>query len=278
MKTNKNPQAEQMADESMVRCLAAQASAVWPQEQPMIEVLALEGEPRILDVACGTGEFSARVAELLPHARLTGIDLVESHLQLAREATASLVDRAGAPRARFESGDAFDLAFDDGHFDLVACRHFLQAIPHPEKVIDELVRVTRPGGHLHIVAEDYGLMHFTPGSESSDRFWLDGPYTFGKAAGFDLHIGRKMPALLRAAGLEDVRLDYVNVDTERVPRATFAAIWTAWRDGYSKAIAEHSRYTEAEARGEFDAMIAAIEDPSGFGLWQLPVVQARRPA
>ena len=40
------------------------------------------------------------------------------------------------------------------------CRHVLHSIPHPDRVIAELVRVTRPGGYLHLIAEDYGMLHF----------------------------------------------------------------------------------------------------------------------
>ena len=48
----------------------------------------------------------------------------------------------------------------------------------------------------------------------------------------DSRIGRRAWTLLRAAGLIDVRVDYVVVDTLRVPRRVFADIITAWRDGY----------------------------------------------
>src|SRR5215216_3763947 len=43
-----NPQAKEMADESMVRNLAAQADAIWPQEQPLFLRYALPAEPNIL--------------------------------------------------------------------------------------------------------------------------------------------------------------------------------------------------------------------------------------
>lgn len=274
---NRNPQAAQMADESMVRCLAAQAEAVWPQERPLLEALGLPAAAEVLDVACGTGEFSFRLAQLLPACRLIGIDLVESHLELARERCSDLRDTTGELRTQFSSGDAFHLNFDDARFDLVACRHFLQAIPEPERVVAELARVTRPGGWVHVVAEDYAMMHFDPDPLGSDHFWQDGPMAFGHAVGFDLRIGRKMFGMLRAAGLEDVSVNFVSVDTTRVPREVFAAIWIAWRDGYSEGIAEHSRFEVDEVRAHFDAMITAIQDPAGFGSWLLPLVQARKP-
>src|SRR5260370_33611985 len=79
-----NPQAREMADESMVRNLAAQAEAIWPQEQPLFTRYALPGEPRILDAGCGTGEISMRLAGMCGHAHLLGGDVIAEHLRRAR--------------------------------------------------------------------------------------------------------------------------------------------------------------------------------------------------
>lgn len=272
MPLDRNPQARQMADESMVRNLAAQAEAIWPQEREIVASYGLAGELRILDVACGTGEITARLAEMFPEAELVGIDLHEAHLERARERCAF----AGS-RVRFEHGDAFALDLSADEFDLAVCRHLVQAVPEPERVAAELVRVTKPGGRLHFVAEDYGMMHFFPTHTDIDRFWTDGPAAYASRTGSDLRIGRKLVTILRRLGLADLRVDYVVIDTLRVPVETFAAIWTAWRDGYSEAVAGATRFTLAEVHERFDDMLAAIRDPEGYAVWQLPVVSAVRP-
>jgi len=58
--TDLNPQAQQMADESMVRTLDAQARAIWPQEIELIRRYVLPEDTRILDAGCGTGEIADR--------------------------------------------------------------------------------------------------------------------------------------------------------------------------------------------------------------------------
>ena len=84
-----------------------------------------------------------------------------------------------------------------------------------------------------------------------------------------------MPALMAAAGLRDIRCDYVIVDTLRVPRATFADIWRAWRDGYTEVLAAHFSLSEDQVRAHFEDMIAAIE--TGYACWHVPVVSATKP-
>ena len=54
-------------------------------------------------------------------------------------------------------------------------------------------------------------------------------------------IGRNAFGILHRLGLTDVTVDYVVVDTLRVPRATFAAIWEAWRDGWPWTNASQKR-------------------------------------
>ena len=64
MAIDRNPQAEQMGDESMLRTLAFQAQAIWPQEQALFDRYALAGPVHILDLGCGSGEITRRLAAL----------------------------------------------------------------------------------------------------------------------------------------------------------------------------------------------------------------------
>jgi ubiquinone/menaquinone biosynthesis C-methylase UbiE len=268
--TNPNPQARQMADESMVRNLDAQARAIWPQEMPLIRRYDLPAEPRILDAGCGTGEISSRLAELFPKAHALGVDIIDAHLELARSRYA----RFGS-RLRFEHQSIFELDAQDQSFDLVVCRHVLHSIPHPERVIAELARVTRPGGYLHLLPEDYGMLHFQRGVLDPREFWHQVAPSFAAGTSTDLFIGRNTFSILAAMSLEQIRVDYVIVDTLRVPRDIFAAIIEAWRDGYTEAIGELTPITSEAAVDYFNQMIANIRDPRGYAVWMVPIVSAR---
>jgi SAM-dependent methyltransferase len=210
----------------------------------------------------------------VPGLDLTGVDVEESSLAVAREAAA----RTALPtRLRFERGDAYALQFAAGSFDLVCCRHVLQALPHAERVVAELLRVVRPGGWLHLLVEDYAMLHMAPGALDPDEFWRDGPVLFGRRTGTDARIGRRGWSLLAAAGVEDLRVDYAIVDTLRVPRRVFADIMTAWRDGYVDALATGSARPREWFRAQFDQIVASILDPGQYAVWFVPIVSGRRP-
>jgi SAM-dependent methyltransferase len=266
-----NPQGEQMADESMIRTLAAQIEAIWPQEKKLVDFYRLPRNARVLDVGAGTGEFSARIAEAHPDAHVTGVELLPASVEHARRKHAAL-----APRVTFETGDAFHLAQPDDTYDLVVNRHMVQAVPQVERVLAQLVRVARPGGRVHVLAEDYSMLHMMSGPHDPDLFWRQ-VVEFAARTGTDARIGRRTWSLLRAAGLRDVRVDYVIVDTQRVPRKVFADIITAWRDGYAEALATPDS-PPALVRQQFDEIIASIGNPDHYAVWHLPIVSGLKPA
>lgn len=272
MNMDRNPQAEQMAHESMVRNLAAQAKAIWPEESRLFDRYTLPAEPRILDVGCGSGEISRRLLLRYPTATLVGVDILEGPLHHARTQCAEF-----GSRARFEQGDAFSLACDSSAFDLVVCRHMTQAIPEPERMLEELTRVCRSGGWLHVLSEDYQMLHFPEGALDPDRLWREGVGVLARGTHTDERVGRKTWSMMKKIGLVELHVDYAVVDTIRTPRETFAEIIRAWRDGYADAIAEHSALDHTTVVALFDQAISSIVDPSAYAVWHVPIVSGRRP-
>lgn len=277
MSENRNPQAQQMGDESMARTLAFQAQAIWPQESVLFERYGLTGELRILDLGCGTGEITRRLAKCYPQATVTGVDILESNLVPARHDNAAFADRVN-----YAQGDAFALDFSNATFDLVVCRHVSQAVPNFSLVLDEITRVLKPAGWLHLLSEDYGMLHM-PAIERDgvlfdpDQFWNHHAARFLRGIGCDPLMGRHSPALLAASGYRDIAMDYIVVDTLRVPRETFAGIIAAWRDGYAPSLSDVTGRAPADVLADFDCMIDAIRTPPLYAVWQVPVVSGRKP-
>jgi ubiquinone/menaquinone biosynthesis C-methylase UbiE len=107
-------------------------------------LLAAPGPLEALDLGCGTGFLSLELAAR--GHRVTGIDFAPAMIAEAhRKAEERGFD------IRFEEGDAENLPFAAGHFDLAVCRHLLWTLPHPEAAIDEWMRVLRRGGRLVVI-------------------------------------------------------------------------------------------------------------------------------
>jgi len=99
---------------------------------------------RVLDVGCGSGEGTLFLAREFPQARVRGVDISEEMIRLARGRVG--LDPEG--RIAFKTGDAAELPYPDGSFDLVAQLNL-------PPFFAELARVLRPGGHV-IVAASWG--------------------------------------------------------------------------------------------------------------------------
>jgi ubiquinone/menaquinone biosynthesis C-methylase UbiE len=98
------------------------------------------GDERALDVGTGAGTLALALAPLV--GEVVGVDVVAALLERAR---------AKAPaNVTFVEGDATDLPFDLGSFDLVCTRRTLHHILHPERAIAEMVRVAALGGLVFV--------------------------------------------------------------------------------------------------------------------------------
>jgi hypothetical protein len=121
------------------------------------------------------------------------------------------------------------------------------------------------------------MLHMMAGKLDPDRLWHEGAIPFGRSTGVDARVGRRTWTLLHELGIEELRVDYVTVDTLRVPRETFAAMMEAWRDGYVDVIGTHTPLHSDEARSLFDFIIASIRNPNQYAVWQVPIVSGRKP-
>ena len=99
------------------------------------------GSEIALDSGCGTGALAAALA---PHVgRVIGADTNLEYLDAARA--------LAIENAEFVEGDATELPFEYGRFDISGCVRVLHHLRRPELAVSELARVTRPGGRILIV-------------------------------------------------------------------------------------------------------------------------------
>lgn len=102
---------------------------------------------KFLEVGCGTGRISIGIAKYTDNIALTGIDLSEHMLNVARDnARYEKVDQ----KVNFQLGDAKSIPFEDDTFDAVFSHNMLHHIPDPVNVVLEMERVVKNGGAILI--------------------------------------------------------------------------------------------------------------------------------
>ena len=94
---------------------------------------------RWLDVGCGTGAFTQQIIDTTTPISVDGIDPSPEQVDFAS-------NRAGAAMARFRTGDAMSLPYDDDSFDIAAMALVIFFVPQPEVSLAEMKRVVRRGG------------------------------------------------------------------------------------------------------------------------------------
>ncbi len=110
-----------------------------------LSMLSIAPGDRVLDVACGPGNFTRDFADAAGEGLVVGIDASAPMLDVAVRDT----DSANVAYLR---GDACALPFRDGSFDAVCCFAALYLIEDPMRALGEIVRVLAPAGRLALLA------------------------------------------------------------------------------------------------------------------------------
>jgi demethylmenaquinone methyltransferase/2-methoxy-6-polyprenyl-1,4-benzoquinol methylase len=140
-------------------------------KQFAVQKASLSNGAMVLDLACGTGDFSKILLRSLAGARVVAVDLTEQMLGLARRHA-----RTGVVCA-----DAVALPFADGLFDCVFVGYGLRNFPNLPAALAEIRRVTQPGGLM--VSLDF----FLPANTLWRKLYLGYLYAQGGFWGLMLH-------------------------------------------------------------------------------------------
>ena len=96
----------------------------------------------VLDVACGPGILATYIAKKAAH--VTGCDITVAMIETARKRQSE----NGQTNLVWIQGEAESLPFPDGTFSCVITRYSFHHIREPEKVMNEMIRVCKPGGRI----------------------------------------------------------------------------------------------------------------------------------
>ena len=190
-----------------------------PYAADFVRRLALREDACVLELACGTGILTRRIAAALPRSgRLTATDLNQPMLDYA--------ERKLGPDSRLDwrVADATKLPFPDASFDHVVCQFGVMFFPDKPAAFREVRRVLKPGGEFSFNVWD--SQQRNPYVEVADAvvasFFPGNPPTFFQVP-FGYHDQGAIRSAMQEAGFADVRLSEVAVEGAS-PTALDAAV------------------------------------------------------
>ena len=121
----------------------------WWRRRAVREFSILNSQFSILDVACGTGDMVVELAKR--GCTVTGIDLSDEMLAIARKKIASANSQFSILNSQFQKANAEALPFEDETFDAVTCAFGVRNFVHLEQGLNEMLRVLKPGGRMVVL-------------------------------------------------------------------------------------------------------------------------------
>ncbi|MUG97877.1 methyltransferase domain-containing protein [Scytonema sp. UIC 10036] len=174
-----------------------EAEACW-----LLDRLGLTVGGRAIDLGCGPLGILHLLAERVgPTGEVVGVDREARLLDMAQ----TILAERRLPNVRVFQGDVTATGLPRASFDVVHERLVLMINPHTERVLAEMVALTRPGGVVAV--QDLDVVSLV--CEPPHPAWLQLLTTYQRvyqARGLDGYLGRRLPGLLRAAGLVEVQV------------------------------------------------------------------------
>jgi demethylmenaquinone methyltransferase / 2-methoxy-6-polyprenyl-1,4-benzoquinol methylase len=112
---------------------------------------------KFLDVACGTADLAIGTALKHPHIVVNGIDFVAEMVKAGKD---KIEKKKLSPRINLMQGDAVHLPFNDNSFDVTGIAFGIRNIPDRLKALNEMLRVTVPGGQVMVLEMTFTQNHF----------------------------------------------------------------------------------------------------------------------
>ena len=220
------------------------------QRRAIRAALVLRPGERVLDIGSGPGFLAAEMAaEVGPDGRVHGIDPSESMLAGAR--------RRGAP-VEYSTGDALALPFPDEHFDVAVCTQVYEYVEDIAAALAEARRVLRTGGRLLVLDTDWDSIVW----HSGDRERMERVLAAWNEHLADPFLPRRLPALLRAAGLTPTKSMIIPILNVGAGRDTFSLGMSGLVAAY---VAGRGEVSEAEATA-WQQDLAGLGDDYFFSL------------
>lgn len=191
---------QRLVDQARILAPAVFDGLVWP----------IRGE--VLEIGCGVGAELKLIAERRPELALTGLDINPRHL---RAATQHLEAEIRHGRVHLVQGDALELPFAAGRFDLVLSIWVLEHIGLSSRVLAEWFRVLKTEGWLICTEVDNTSFRFDP-PQPLIADWWERFNLCQRQAGGDPEVGARLAAMAEAMGCRSWSVEPVHAISSRL--------------------------------------------------------------
>ena len=183
------------------RRLRLLARVKWPSTRAMLRRAGLKRGMRCLDVGCGTGAVTLKMARMVgPNGEAVGLD-IDKGFVLHAQAEAERLDLT----ARFHQMDVSALRVRSV-YDFVYARYLLTHLKDPGRALDGMVGASRPGGVIAVEDIDFPGHVCYPRCRAFDRYVELYQAVVRRHAG-DPAIGRRLHTMMVDSGVKDVHVD-----------------------------------------------------------------------
>jgi len=222
----------------------------------------LTPDATLLDVGCGPGTVTIDLARVLSSGHVTGIDISEEVIGIARES----LKESDVRNVDFKVDNVYDLSFADNYFDVVYAHQVLQHLSNPVGALEEMRRVLREGGLLAVRDSDYGVFSWSPDDPRLDR-WMEIYQQLTKLNHVDANAGRHLHSWVRSAGFTSLEVSTSNW-TYYLPeeRAWWGQLWAdrIRVSEFAHQALEYELTSEAELQDIAEAFLQWADDEDGF--------------
>ena len=185
--------------------LRRQPQELAPDSRRLLDQLDIRPGDRAIDIGCGPQGILDLLSERVgPNGRVVGLERSESTVRLAWKFVAERQLR----NVEVVQADAKATGLPRASFGVVHARLVLVNVPNPQRVVEEMIALARPGGVVASHEADWGAFLCDPPSLAWDRL-LEVFLAYSRNNGIDLFVGRKTHQMFRAAGLTDIQVNPV---------------------------------------------------------------------
>jgi ubiquinone/menaquinone biosynthesis C-methylase UbiE len=171
----------------------------------LLDQLDIRPGDQAIDIGCGPQGILDLLSERVgPKGKVVGLERSASTVRLARKFVAERQLR----NVEVLEADAKSTCLPRASFDVVHARLVLVNLPEPQRVVEEMIALARPGGVVASHEADWGAFLCNPPSPAWDRL-LEVFLAYSRNNGIDLFVGRKTHQMFRAGGLTDIQVNPV---------------------------------------------------------------------